>query len=402
LADGIPIFLTCLMLVAADRDATAMELDSLLPTDIPGYGVARGVSVLDRSHPEYAPVDIDLGGTSVDPKIVADAGYDSEPNGAAPGSASFDFNPSLTALDAALGLGAYLAGTATAYPEAAGQNLSGYTAALGERALLPRETLSLGVAAVAAKETSFGLNSIAISKPINARVRQVRGNDAIICGMVTLTPALSVTEYGFSGEDRQNRTDYRQALTSEFTPGGPARFVTLLHATESAYQNPLFNATTLSALAGVADDATGIWNLRLLAGAATRRPATGGSLTAPVLEASISWMPTDLDSLKLDAAREIDDPDQESAAGYTLTQTNISIAHEYLRNVILTASFAFSHAAYFGTPQVESLYAADAAVNWHLNRALAVNASYAFNDRQSNFLKAANQHIFTLGVTWSP
>lgn len=379
-----------------------MELDSLLPTDIPGYGIARGVSVLDRSHPEYTPVDIDLGGITIDPKIEADGGYDSEPNGVGAGSAVFDFNPSITALDAALGLGAYLAGTATAYPAAAGQNLSGYTAALGERAELPRETLSLGVAAVAAQETSFGLNTITISKPVSAQVRQVRGNDAIVCGMVTLTPELSMTDYRFSGEDSQNRTDYRQALTGEFTPGGPARFVTLLHATESRYQNPRFNATTLSALAGVADAATGIWNIRLLAGAATRRSAAGGSLIAPVLEASISWMPTDLDSVKLDAAREIDDPDQESAAGYTLTQTDISIAHEYLRNVILTASFAFSHAAYFNTPQAESLYAGNAAVNWHLNRALALNASYAFSDRQSNFLKAANQHIFTLGVTWSP
>jgi len=33
---------------------------------------------------------------------------------------------------------------------------------------------------------------------------------------------------------------------------------------------------------------------------------------------------------------------------------------------------------------------------------VAISASYAFNDRQANFLNAANQHIFTVGVTWSP
>jgi hypothetical protein len=176
----------------------------------------------------------------------------------------------------------------------------------------------------------------------------------------------------------------------------------LLHATESEYLEPAFSANTYSALAGIADETTDIWNIRLLAGAATRRAVTGSPVTAPVLEASINWMPGDLDSLKLDAAREIDDPDQESAAGYTLSETDISIAHEYLRNVILTASFEFSHAAYFNSPLVESLYNANAAIDWHLNRALGLSAAYAFNDRQANFLKAANQHVFTLGVTWSP
>lgn len=391
-----------MMLVAAANDATAMELDTLLPTDIPGYGVPRAVNVLDRPHPDYVPADIDLGPVALDPRIDADAGYDTQPNGVGPGSGLFAFDPSIAVLDKILGLGAYVAGTYTDYPGASDQDLSGYTVALGEYAALPGETLSLAAAAVSARETSFGLNTVAITKPVGVAVKYVQGSDAVVCGMATLTPEISVTSYRFAGYSSQDRTDYRQSLTGEFTPGGPARFVTTLHATESVYQDREFNADTYSALAGIADEATGIWNIRLLAGAATRRPVTGDSVTAPVLEASISWMPGDLDSLQLDAAREIDDPDQESADGYTLTETDISIAHEYLRNVILTASFKFSHAAYFDSPLLESLYSANAGIEWHLDRAMAVDASYAFNDRQANFLKAANQHIFTLGVTWSP
>ena len=402
MADRFCLFLTCILLVAATGNALAMELDHLLPTDIPGYGVPPVISVLDRPHPEYDPVDIDLGDISLDPKIDAGIGYDSKPNGTGPGSGLLTLNPSLGALNTIIGLGAYIAGTATNYPNASEQNLSGYTVALGEHALLPRETLNIAIALLATQETSFGLNTVSVTNPAGVLVKDIRGNDAVICGMVTLTPELSVTNIRFSGNDNQNRTDYRQSLTSEFDPGGPARFVMLLHATESEYLEPAFSANTYSALAGIADETTDIWNIRLLAGAATRRAVTGSPVTAPVLEASINWMPGDLDSLKLDAAREIDDPDQESAAGYTLSETDISIAHEYLRNVILTASFEFSHAAYFNSPLVESLYNANAAIDWHLNRALGLSAAYAFNDRQANFLKAANQHVFTLGVTWSP
>ena len=123
---------------------------------------------------------------------------------------------------------------------------------------------------------------------------------------------------------------------------------------------------------------------------------------APVLEASLDWMPGDLDSVSLSIAREIDDPEQESANGYTLTGATVSIAHEYLRNVIITASFHAAHAAYFSTPLEETIFNADTAVTWHLNRDIAVAADYQFNDRQANFLSAANENVLTCNVIWTP
>ena len=178
--------------------------------------------------------------------------------------------------------------------------------------------------------------------------------------------------------------------------------MTLLQATESQYQQQLYSANSYGALAGFADEAAGIWQVRMLAGIATRQPATGKSLVAPILEASLSWMPSEIDSLSFDLAREIDDPDQESADGYTLSEANFSIAHEYLRNVVFTGSARIGRANYFNSPLVETLFNALTAMNWHLNRALAVNATYAFNDRQANYLPAANEHIITMGVTWTP
>lgn len=402
MADRILPILSCILLGAGAGHATAMELDSLLPTDIPGYGVPPVISVLDRSHPEYTPIGFDFGDVSVAPELAAGAGYDSNPNGSGAGSGVFAFDPSVTALDSQLGFGVYAAETTTDYPEASEQNLSGYTVAFGEHALLPRETVNIAIATVAAQETGFGLNTVGVTAPVDVTAREVHGSDAVICGMVTLTPEISVTSYRFADYSGQNRTDYRQSLTSEVAPGGTLRWVTLLHATESNYRHPAFNSDTYSALAGVADEATGIWNIRMLAGAATRQPATGDAVVAPVLEAAIDWMPTDLDSLSLDLAREIDDPDQESADGYTLSETDIAIAHEYLRNVTMTGSFQFQHAEYFGSPLIESLYSVNTAINWHLNRAIVLSASYAFNDRQANFLKAANQHSLVLRVTWSP
>jgi hypothetical protein len=398
--------LTCIFLVAAAREANAMELDTLLPSEMPGYGLPRALGVAARPLPGYEPIGVNLGDISLNPQLDVTGGYDSSPNGLAQGSPIFEVQPSLIGLDKELGLGGYVSGVYANYPSNTAQNLSGYTVALGEEAVLPREKLTLGAVALATQETGFDMNTIGITKPISVAIRDIRASDAVSLGTLTLTPRVSITHYSFddheNGFGNQDRTDYREAVTAEFGSGGPARFVMLLHATESLYRLRMFNANTYSALAGSADETTGLLNIRLLAGGAAREPGIGPSVTAPVLEASVDWMPTALDSLTLEAAREIDNPDQESANGYTLTETKLSLAHEYLRNVILTASFDFSHAAYFNTPLIESLYSAAASADWHLNRALAVNARYSFNDRQANYLRAANQHLVTLSFTWTP
>jgi hypothetical protein len=389
-------------LSVSTRGAEALELDSLLPVDVPGYGTPLGVSILDRVQPEYAPFNIEFGTLSFSPTVNAGLGYDSNPNGLAAGSAGFNLNPSLLAEDTQLGVGAYFAGAFSNYPDAAEQNTAGYTVALGEVALLPRETLTLSAAAVGTPETGFGFNTTIFNNPVSATVKDIRGSDKLVLGMLTLTPRFSVSHFDFAGYPSQDRTDYRQSITGEFTSGGPARFVTLLQATESQYRQPAFNANTFGMLFGVADQATGLWQVRMLAGIATRQPKIGKPLVAPVVEASLSWMPSELDSLTLNLAREIDDPDQESAEGYTLSEADISIAHEYLRNVIITGSAKAGQALFFNSPLVETLFNVLATINWHLNRALAVRANYAFNDRQANVLQAANEQIITMDVTWTP
>jgi hypothetical protein len=382
--------------------AAAFELDSLLPANVPGYGTAQRVSILGRVDPEYQPLDFNVGSISFSPTINGGGGYDSNPNGISNGSSTFNLNPSLTAADTQLGFGAYIEGTFSTYPEVPDQNTSGYTIALGERVLLPRETLTFALASIKTQVTGFGFNSISFSLPVTTTAKDVRGSDKIVLGMLTLTPEFSVSHYTFADYASQDRTDYRQSLTGEFTSGGPARWVTLVQATEAQYPQNVYNANTYAALAGIADEATGLWQIRLLAGAASRQPAIGKVMNEPVLEGSLNWMPTEIDSLSLDLAREIDDPEQESAEGYTVSEANISFAHEYLRNVLITGSAKVSRAVYFNSSLMETLVNVLTSANWHLNRALSVNATYAFNDRQANELAAANENIITMGVTWTP
>jgi hypothetical protein len=389
-------------LVLAAHGAAALELDTLLPSGIPGFGAAPGVSILSRLHPDYQSFGVNLGGMALSPKLTAGIGYDSAPDGIASGSPFATLAPSLGITEAQAGFGAYLGADAEQVFNEPSQNTSGYTIALGERAQYAADVFTAALAQLRAQQTGFALNTVSLAKPLAVTASEITLSDKHDCGIFTVTQEISAAWARFDEDTAADSTDYREGLTFETAAGGAARFVTYLHATETEFRAGSDDANTYEALFGLADDAPGLWHLRLLGGLATRQPAVGNYLMAPVLEASLDWMPTTLDSLDLTLARELDDPAQESANGYTLTESKISIAHEYLRNVMITAAFSAAHAAYFQSPLNETLFSADAGIGWRLNRQLAVNADYQFNDRQANFLGAANEHVITCNFIWTP
>ena len=398
-------FVSVVLCLAAPA-AAAFDLDDFLPVDISGYGMPFGVTDINRLRRVDNSAGAQFGDVSLNPALDLDTGFDSAPNGTARGSAMFREMPSLLVGDPQLGLGGLIAATATQFPEAGRQDVSGVTVALGERAELPRETITVSGAYIRAQETGFALTTVALTRPLAFNVADIRASDAITAGLFTLKPDLSVTSYRFDGVSIQNRTDTREGLTTSYTPGGPGQLVFFLHAAQSRYDLSLFNTNTEEALLGVGDDETGLLNLRLLAGVAHRQGQSGqaqiGDLTTPVVEAGADWIPGDLDHVRLKLAREIDDPDEIDATPYTLTEASLSLTHEYLRDVTLDGSLRVAHADYAGSALRETLFSTDDGVEWQLNAALAVKADYTFNDRQANYLRAANEHVITLGLKWTP
>ena len=377
----------------------AQELDTLLG-NIPGYGKPFGV-VLPPRHQRGQTAGLQFGNVSLLPQLSTAVGYDSAPNGAS-GSAVLAAAPSLLVTDTQLGFGAYARANASLYPQDNTQNIFGTTLGIGERAVLPGEIVTVSAAYLNTQETGFALNTIAISRPLRFSALDLRASDEISAGQFTLKPELSTTTTQFPSLEAENRTDNREGLTTAYLPGGPVDLLLRLQATQSDYHTPTLNAETNQALAGLLDTADGLWTFSALAGAAQRLPRTGPALLAPVLEAGLDWMPTELDRLRLTLMREIDDPEDISATPYTLTQEKLSLTHEYLTDVLFRLSEQASNAAYLQSSDRETLFSSDAGVSWQLNPDLALDGDYAFNDRQANYLRAANEHVVTIGLTWTP
>ncbi len=393
--------MTTSLIFAAAR-APASELDELLPDDVPGYGTPFGVTGAGRHAAPQNATGWDIGDLRISPGLDVASGYDSAPNGAADGSVLARAAPQLVITDAILGFGLYAGATADAYPGVPHQSNTSATLAVGERVALPAQTLTAAAALLAAEETGFSLTPTTLARPAAYTVQDLRLSDQLALGLFTVQPAVSATKFRFSQFADQDRTDYREDLTAGFSAGGPGQAVLLLHANESRYNATGFDSDTYAALAGIADNAPALWTVRLLAGAAHRQAAAGRDITAPVLEATVDWLPTVFDQMRLSLAREIDDPDEVSAAPYILTSVTLSLSDSEVNNFTLNVSSTAENAAFLYTPLHETLMTFDTSLHWQLNETLAVYADDSFSDRQANDLRAANENVFTLGLTWTP
>jgi hypothetical protein len=253
-----------------------------------------------------------------------------------------------------------------------------------------------------AQESGFDIGTIGITMPVPFTVMDLRASDAIAMGQFSLKPEISVTTFRFPDEAVQNRRDDRERATLSYLPGSPLSLVLRLQATQSLYRDQILNADTEALLIGLVDTADGLWTFSALAGFAQRRPRLGGKLVAPVLEAGFDWLPDMLDHVRFTLAHEIDDPEAISAVPYTLTEAKFSLNRSTTRETSVQISAEADHAAYLDSQDQETIYRARATWSWQLNRILALNAAYAFNDRQANFLRAANEHVVTIGATWTP
>jgi hypothetical protein len=387
----------CLALTAP---AKAQQLDLLLPDDsVPGYG--QKFSVI-AEHRELAPgaSGWEWNGATLAPRLDVATGYDSAPNGAA-GSALLNASPSLLIADPVAGFGAYAQVNGSAYPQDASQNT--FTAALagGERIELPRETITIGAAYLRGAQTGFDVDTPILMHPLVFTLTDLRASNEISSGMFTIKPEADAAFYSFPDMPDLDRRDTREALTLSYAPGGPLRYVLRLHATQSDYKTNAPSANTNEILAGMEDKADGLWTISLLAGAA-RRNARDISVTAPVLEGRLDWLPTQLDQVQLAVLREIDDPDEISANPYRLTQGKLSLTHRLLANVIVKGVAKISNVAYMKENSRETLVASSLEIGWYLTPNLALTGSYEFNDRQANYVPAASEHVLTMGLEWTP
>lgn len=186
----------------------------------------------------------------------------------------------------------------------------------------------------------------------------------------------------------------------------PGRFITgIVRLQDISYTNDVSrgrDSFTWVGLAGFEYDFDGVWAARIAAGYQQRnyQDPLLKTLEGPAFEGRLSWSPTQLTTVTLNAARTIEESIRLNAVSYLRTTGGVRVDHEFLRNVLLGAEVRADRREYAG----ELGNATDGVVQlngrWLVNRSVSVTGTYAFNRRieSTGVFREFDRNLFQLRV----
>jgi hypothetical protein len=410
----------CLAAIAAPNCAHAQVIDQYLDAAIPGYDTQAGVTVATRSRPEYDAPGIKLGGFVLSPVLAESIGYDDNVTGtpAAHGSAFEETNASVN-LDGGWSttkFGAALTLDDFEYFSLPGQSFTNWTAALGGSHEFGRDVFSIGYTHLNLNQTPRDLDVPGLDQSLAYRVDDLRANYHIDMGHIFLQPGIDVADYNYDNGRADNQVylqTYRDRvvispeLIGSYEFATRRRVVVIVRDTQSDFDQappstPRQNFNDFSVLGGVAYDADGVIEFRLLGGYEERSFSSSAyrMIQAPILEGAITWTPSGLTTVTGTAARYIEDSAAEATVGYTETALKFQVDHELFRNVILTAKggFYIDDYASNGTASggTQTYFTGTIGGSYALTRNIRLAADYTYSSRNSSGSTAVDQQAFNL------
>jgi hypothetical protein len=386
--------------------AKAQLLTSLFPEGVPGYGTGQGVTVQSRARPEFDPLGVRAGMVMIKPVLSLSTGYDDNIFGGPDRRGAWEIatRPSvlLSTENSGGALGLYVSADDVHYLGEPSQNRTDGAAFLGGTINLGRDKLTLGFGYLTRHEDRTELDALPSDRPVAFTVANLRASYAAPFGRFTATPSIDLNRWRFDnttilgvpiGEAARDRTTVQPALTLRYgwMPGRDLLWVTRLVAThydEPAAGVPSNNSKSWQTLFGVDYDDNTVWRYRLLGGVEYREAASAAiaSQTAGIAEAEITWSPTGMTTLRATASRGIEDAAQTGLSSYTYSSAQLTVDHEYLRNVLLNASATVRQATFNQTGGQQFGIAFGTGATWLVNRNLRLSLTYDFSDVRNSHL----------------
>lgn len=386
------------------RAQQRLLIDQFLTPDIAGDAGAPGVTVLSRVRPEYAYQGVRAGSFVIRPELQETFGYSTNATGTnrARGSVLNETNATVQALSdwSRHSLGVAFQVDDVRYYDEKQQSYTNWTASVGGTYDIGRDTVSLGFAHQNLNQTPRDLDTAQIDQSITYRVTSVRGGYRAVFNRLAVRPELDVSNYDYDNgtaagvpyiQSYRNRVVVSPSVTAQYELAPRRNLVFVVRDASASYSNNLpgigrRDYNDISVLAGVDLDASGSLRYRILAGYQVRLFSSSQykTLQSPVLEAAAIWTPTGLTTVTGSVARRIQDSADESTAGFTGTGLQLTVDHEYLRNVLLNANAGFALNEYDQGQGKQTRYTTGAGVTWLLNRNMRLGATYDFTARQSD------------------
>jgi hypothetical protein len=273
---------------------------------------------------------------------------------------------------------------------------------LGTTINIGRDKLTFGVGYLSQHEDRTALDALPSDQPVAFTVENLRVSYAADFGRLTVTPGFELNRWRFDNttilgvpisEASRDRTTEQGAVTFRYNWMSGRDLLWVNRVVNSHYDRPAFgvpsnNSTSWETLVGVDYDDDTVWRYRLLGGVQYREAAaqTIGSEAAGIAEAEVTWTPTGMTTLRAIASRGIEDAAQTGLSSYTYSSAQLVVDHEYLRNVLLTASATVRQASFNQTGGQQVGVSFGTGATWLINRNLRLSLTYDFADVRNSHL----------------
>jgi len=373
------------------------------PTGLSGYDQDLGVTVLSRIRTGYEESGVQFGGFTVRPDLdqsIFDntnvngtpgqntGSWGSETTGTITGQSDWSRN----SLDAAVGFdhNQFFALPSESYTNWNVGIGGGYT--IGDSQLLA----SYSHSSYAQLGTTIGTQRTT-TPTINTTDSGEVGY-TFNFGRFEVTPTLDLSAYRFgpitSGDVLESQSNLDRnviagGVVTRYELTGAAGLLFVARGTGSDYINPTpglpsNNSTSALFLAGLDYQAESVWRYSLLVGVEYTKYAAGqyGSYTSPIVSADVVYTPTGVLTITGSATRSVQDTDTTASSGFVLSQANLVVDYELLRNVLLEGRTGFQYATYIqgGSQSNETV---GGGVTWLLNQYVRLSLNDDFTNQTS-------------------
>jgi hypothetical protein len=419
-------------LTAALRCSHAQLLNQYFPGGVPGYGDEPGVTVPSRQRPEYQAQGIREGGIVISPSLSEAIGYDSNVVGL-PQARGSDFvqtqgNVSVQSNVSGHNIGIVASVTDSRYPQQPEQSTTNWTLFAGGKFNIGGDQLIFGAAHLSLNETPRDLGIPQLTQPEPFTVDDAKIAYNAIFNRISLQPAVDFSSWRYDNItqngvprvlDYQSRDTAVVSLTSRYDlspapsyvsnspaaskpimPLGLDNLVLVVRGIDnrsltSVAGQPNRDSIGAAVLGGVDHITGGALSYRALVGYDYRSFTSSqySTISAPIVEADVTWTPTERTTVTGSLTHEIQDANQTNVVAGTLTQVRLAIDHEYLRNLLLHAQAQVQQATYQQNVSSQELYNANAGVTWLLNRNMRLAITYTYWNRQSGIGSSYSEHI---------
>jgi hypothetical protein len=227
-------------------------------------------------------------------------------------------------------------------------------------------------------------------------VRRIQYDDTAAVGNTTI-----------DNSDR-NRVEYRPGVKAayEFSPGysGYVRAEGDIRQYDKTFDSDGFKRDSkgFDVVGGASVDLTGLLFGDFFAGIRQRYfdDARFDSITGPVVGSTLTWIPTGLTTVKLKIDNQVIESTGINTSGYTSTGAGLSVDHELLRNLILSAGLGARYDDFEGISRTDKFFYGTLGADYLMNRYLTLGGRYTFSNRDSNTANADyTSNLFALMLT---